>query len=328
MSREQDLLAVVRTAAHQQSVARREARKRIYQQRQRFTSTLQDSRKQLGQRLLAAAGIGQAELDLLAQREEETVRKFLQEERHAMASHIHPTNLNPPPQLLRRSPFPDAPQLGYKSVTLDTATFIGPPVDDQTGDSPIIVAPDPITPGHNFVRAFAEGNSSYQYGFDPGHLGGVYIEFFFTFTADSDVQVNAASFVDWNGGYILLASWYPFDGGRAQASFTLGMDVIVVNAEGGLVGMTSAAPDEGFDKSIDVGFFDFSGAYDSFIYSSNSAFFINGISVNAGDQMFFRIWAELDVYTLSIATALVEFYSDNLGINVPGVFIGMFPPIG
>jgi Hydantoinase/oxoprolinase len=33
----------------------------------------------------------------------------------------------------------------------------------------------------------------------------------FVFTADSDIQMNAVSFVDWNGGYTVLAGWYPFD---------------------------------------------------------------------------------------------------------------------
>jgi hypothetical protein len=153
-------------------------------------------------------------------------------------------------------------------------------------------------------------------------------EFFFAFTADSDIVVNAASFVDWNGGYTLFAGWYPFDDAIAQATFTLGMDIIVVRPEGGLVGMASAPPDEGFKKSVNVGPLDFTGAYDSFIYNSNSAFFINGIGVSAGNRIFFRIWAELEVYTKSTAIALMDFAGGNRGINVAGVFAGTFPPIG
>ena len=100
--------------------------------------------------------------------------------------------------------------------------------------------------------------------------------------------MNAVSFVDWNGGYTVLAGWYPFDNAWAQATFTLGMDVFVVSPQGRLVGTISATPDEGFDKRLDVGPFDFVGAYNSFTYSSNSAFFVNGIGVDAGNRVFFR----------------------------------------
>jgi hypothetical protein len=93
----------------------------------------------------------------------------------------------------------------------------------------------------------------------------------------------------------VLAGWYPFDDAWAQATFTLGMDVFVVNPQGGLVGMISATSDDGFDKRVDVGPFDFLGAYDSFTYSSNSALFVNGIGISAGNHVFFPVWAELDV---------------------------------
>src|SRR4051794_12245692 len=89
MSEGPDLLAVVRAAVHERSVAKRELRERIHRQRQRFASTLRDSRKELGQRLLAAAGIGQADLDSLSKREEETIRTFLAEEQRAIASRPH-----------------------------------------------------------------------------------------------------------------------------------------------------------------------------------------------------------------------------------------------
>jgi hypothetical protein len=156
----------------------------------------------------------------------------------------------------------------------------------------------------------------------------VLVDFFFAFTADSDIQMNAVSFVDWNGGYTVLAGWYPFDNAWAQATFTMGMDVFVVNPQGRLVGTISATPDEGFDKRIDVGPFDFLGAYDSFTYSSNSAFFVNGVGVNAGNRVFFRVWAELNVDTKSIAYAQVDFDSGDLGIDVTGVFAATFPPVG
>ena len=51
-------------------------------------------------------------------------------------------------------------------------------------------------------------------------------------------------------------TWNPFDDAWAQASFTLGMDVFVVNPQGRRVGTISATPDEGFDKRVDVGPFD------------------------------------------------------------------------
>ena len=51
---ERDLLEVVRAAARARSVAKREMRERVLRQRQRLASTLQDSRKGLGQQLLLA----------------------------------------------------------------------------------------------------------------------------------------------------------------------------------------------------------------------------------------------------------------------------------
>jgi hypothetical protein len=328
MTEERDMLEVVRAAARARSVARREMRERVLRQRQRLASTLQDSRRDLGQRLLSAAGLGQAELDSMRKREEETVRTFLEEERRAIAGRPRPTGLGQPLRLTRRSPFPDAPQLGFKLVQLDTATFIGPPVDQTGANSRNLVAPDPPAPGRNFARAFAEIDSGHQSGFDPGHLNNVLVDFFFAFTADSDIQINAVSFVDWNGGYTVLAGWYPFDNAWAQATFTLGMDVFVVSPQGRLVGTISATPEEGFDKRLDVGPFDFLGAYDSFTYSSNSALFVNGVGVDAGSRVFFRVWAELNVDTKSIAYAQADFDSGDLGIDVTGVFVSTFSPIG
>jgi hypothetical protein len=77
-----------------------------------------------------------------------------------------------------------------------------------------------------------------------------------------------------------------------------------------------------------VGPFDFVGAYDSFTYSSNSAFFVNGVAVNAGNRVFFRVWTELNVDTKSIAYAQVDFDGGDLGINVTGVFAATFPLVG
>jgi hypothetical protein len=81
--------------------------------------------------------------------------------------------------------------------------------------------PDPPAPGRNFARALVEIDSGHQSGFDPGHLNSEFVDFFFAFTADGDLQMNAVSFVDWNGGYTLLAGWYPFDNAWAQATLEM-----------------------------------------------------------------------------------------------------------
>ena len=89
--------------------------------------------------------------------------------------------------------------------------------------------------------------------------------------------------------------------------------------QGRLVETVSAAPDEGFNKGIEVGPLDFVGAYDSFTYSSNSAFFVNGVAVKAGNRVFFRVWAELNVDTKSVAFAQIDFAIEDRGILVPSV---------
>jgi hypothetical protein len=153
MTEERDLLEVVRTAARARSGVRREMRERARRQRQRLAGTLQDPRRDLGQRLLLAAGLGQAELDSMRKREEHAVRTFLEEERRAIAGRPRRAGLDHPLRLRRHSPFPDAPQLGFKLVQLDSATFIGPPVDMTGSDSRNLVVPDSPAPGRNFSRA-------------------------------------------------------------------------------------------------------------------------------------------------------------------------------
>jgi hypothetical protein len=326
-TKDQDLLEVARAAARAQSVARRDMRERVFRERQRLASTLQDSRTSLGPRLLSGARIGQAELDSMQKRQEETVRAFIEEERRAIAGRPRSAGRDQRLRSPRRSPFPDAPQLGYKLIQLDTATFIGPPVEQTGSHSRNLVAPDPPAPGRNFARAFVEIDSGHRSGFDVEHLNSVLVDFFFAFTPDSDIQMNSAGFVDWNGGYTEFAGWYPFDHAWAQATFTLGMDIFVVNAQGRLVETISATPDQGFDKRIDVGPFDFAGAYDSFTYSTNSSFFVNGVGVKAGNRVFFRVWTELTVTTKSVAYAQVDFGSGDLGIDVTGVFAWTFPAV-
>lgn len=323
---ERDLFEIARAAAGARHSARREMREHVFRERRQLASMHHDSRANLGQGLLSSAGMREAELDSIRRLEEERIRA-LREERHATAARP-PTLRHDQHRPTRLSPFPDSPQLGYKLIQLDTATFIGPPVDDTGSNSRNLVAPEPPMPGRNFARAFVEIDSGHQSGFDFGHFNGAIVDFFFAFTADSDIRMNAASFVDWNGGYTEFVGWYPFDNAWAETIFTLGMDVFVVNPEGGLLEITSATPDQGFDKLIDVGPFDFVGAYDSFTYNSNSAFFVNGIGVNAGDRVFFRVWAELDVDTKSIAYAQIDFDTGHLGIDVTGVFAATFPPVG
>ncbi len=326
---DRDLLEVARAAASARSLVRRELREHASRQRERVAGSARGSRATVGQRLLGIAGAGAAELDALRSAQENELRAFIEEQRRAFAGAVpRATGTEPLRRLPRTSPFPEAPQPGYRLVQLETATFVGPPVDAAGSNSRNLVVPDPPAPGRNFARAFVAIDSGHQSGFDPGHLNSVVVDFFFAFTADADLRMNAASFVDWNGGYTELAGWYPFDDAWAEATFTSGMDVFVVNAQGRLVGSLSATPDQGFDRRIDVGPFDFLGAYDAFTYSSNSAFFVNGVGVAAGDRVFFRVWSELVVNTKSIAYAAADFASGGLGIDVAGVFAATFPPIG
>ena len=87
------------------------------------------------------------------------------------------------------------------------------------------------------------------------------------------------------------------------------------NLDGSLRAAPNMADVQGFDKRINVGPFDFVGAYDSFTYSATSSFFVNGVGVNAGNRVFFRVWTELNVDTKSIAYAQVDFGSGDLGID-------------
>jgi hypothetical protein len=304
------MLEVARAAARVRSAARREMRERVLRQRMRLRGTL---------------GLGNPIWALCAPAR----KKFLDEQHRAVAVRSRPTGLDRPPRLRRGSPFPDAPKLEmFKVVKLDTATFIGPPLDVTGSNYRNLVVPNPPAPGRNFARAFAELESGHQFGFDPGHLNGESIDFYFAFTANNDVRVNAMSFVDWNGGYTLFAGWYPFDNSWAETTFTLGMDVFVVDPQGALVGTISATPDHVFDKRLDVGLFDFVGAYDSFTYSGNSDFFVNGLEVKAANRVFFRIWADFVLSTKSYAYAQVDFDSGDLGIDVTGAFAITFPLSG
>ncbi|MGZ4999945.1 MAG: hypothetical protein ACXV7F_06560 [Methylomonas sp.] len=319
---EQYLLEVARSAGRDKSEARQRNRERALYAREHGLGADPDDRNQIIERLMAVAGIRQEEIDEMRKRGVERVRARREEVTRLVTS-ADDRRQSAPALGSRGSPLPFAPDL-YKLVLLDTATFLGPPREDPGPNSLALVVPDPPAPNSNFVRAFVEIDSHHQQGFDPGHLNFAVAEAFFVFTADDAIQMNAGGYVDWTGQDILLASWYPFDDCRGEAILTLGMEVFVVSPDGMLINSFNAAPDQGFDDSVDVGLFDFPGADLENTYSSNSAFFLTGIPVDAGNRVFFRVFGELTAFSKSEATTIVDLFSGDNGISFPLVWAATF----
>jgi hypothetical protein len=142
---ERDMFEIARAAANARDSARHEMREHIFRERQRLASMHHDSRVSIGQGLLSSTGMREAELDSIRRLEEERIRA-LREERRAIAARS-PMAGNDQHRPIRGSPFPDSPQLGYKLIQLDTATFIGPPVNDTGSNSRTLVAPEHLYRG-------------------------------------------------------------------------------------------------------------------------------------------------------------------------------------
>lgn len=326
---EPSVLAVARAAGKDLTDSRIRAREGLFRDRQKLSATIHPERHRLCQRLLSSSPVTPAELEAVRSLASETARAILADRRQALERQIaralthsrHRTGR-------RRGPFPDAPSpAAYELVELDTALAISPNLDESGANYRTHVASDPPAPGHNLARAVVEIDSQHQSGFDPGHFNWTTVDFFFGWTADRALQLNAAAFADWIGGYIEYAGWYPFDDCQTWADFWIGMDVIVVDPASGRVAAMGSAQPDGFAKHLDAGPFDFTGKFDDFTYDANSALFVYGLEAGRGQVVFFRVWAELVASTLSNAAALVDFDlagKEGVGINVPNVFAATF----
>ena len=234
-------------------------------------------------RLLASIGIEENEVERYRTRQAEQRAALLEMQRrtiidhassvarrHNNAAHQHAAGLS------AYKPLGVHDQLAFKSlITLDTAVAIeATPFSDSIFQ--FDVSADPPASGHNFVKAFALQQTSVQYGFHiPGLPIPVDIDYLFAFRVESDIALNAVTFVQPNGLYALQAIWQPFASSSASLDFTAGLDLYIMYPNGGVF-ENNGTRDDRLSQSLNIGMWDiFQNSLIVGDYSDQSALFDN-----------------------------------------------------
>jgi hypothetical protein len=223
-------------------------------------------------------------------------------------------------------PRPDQ-NLTFKSfITLDTATMVVAQPFSTDGVE-FSVQIEPFQPQHNFVTAIAEEISQVQYGFHvPGLPLTLSIDFLFQWRPDADVAFNTLTFVQPRGQYFLENTWAAFADSTASLDYTTQLNVSILNPNGSGPTTSTGTTDNGLDRGISIGIFDFLGAVEQGPYIDESTLFdANFLGVEAGSLVTFDIGIELTLFTDGNAISLFDFQSGgDFGINVPAVYVVTF----
>jgi hypothetical protein len=332
------LMAAARSRRETRELSRRfERNKRSEQQRRsraiEFASRDRFDNGHPARRLLGSIGLEENEIERYLTRQAEQRMALLEAQRRMIVAQSGAVAQRHASVVRQREaglasyrPLGIHDQLAFKSfITLDTAATIeATPFSD-----PIFqfdVSADPPASGHNFVKAFALQQTSVQYGFHiPGLPIPVDIDYLFAFRADSDIALNAITFVQPNGLYALQAIWQPFANSSSSLDFTAGLDVHILYPNGGVY-TDNGTRDDRLSQSLDVGMWDL--FQDSLIvgdYSDQSTLFDNNyVAASAGSVVVFDVWVALTMWSDGNANAELDFQSGDFGINVPAVYVSTF----
>ena len=328
------LTAVLAPLREAREVSRRLRREKVLERRRR-AQAIQADRERIGRRLLELAGLDPGEIEQRRKHEAEQTRAFIDEQRRAVNTRAREIAKQQEAMARRRGSALSLPRdlapphgLVFRSLlTLDTARWID--VTPTTSQPPYfqievdIGAPAPL---HNTVKIYAWDERTAQHGFHiPGLPYTIDADFVFAWTADSDVALNAITFVQPNGTYLLETWWGAFVDSEASASLTAGLDVVVVDRTGTVVLVSNGTRDDGLTADVQTGWFDFTGAFEYEPYNDMSDLFDNGLlEVNAGNTAFFSVWVELAIFADGNAISSFDFRSGDFGINVPAVYVPTF----
>jgi len=330
------LLEVARQVSNEQ----RELAKQIqraslleYERRERADAV---DRQRIFERLLAMTGVDTADLTEIQARQRREIdasEAFREEQRRAIADYLQNSKAG-----VVRTALPPAPSAALAgTVELDTAISVGPPQDDTTSTSDEfqrrLVIPQPPAPQRNVAKADLrmDHHTPVPKKFEIPVPNESYIDYFFAWTAEADVRLNALSFLKPNGVYFALSSWSPCVESVASVSFIAGLDVSVFDTSGTLVLVSNGTRDDRLEERVSTGPFG-SNQGGSGYFSDTCQVADNGLlSVGAGSRVFVNVWAYLNATTdvQGSASAELDFlHEDGFEINVPNVFLFTFPPTG
>jgi hypothetical protein len=220
----------------------------------------------------------------------------------------------------------------WRTITLDTAVFVGPALDDtitlDAWNVRRICTPAPPAASANRAQLYLDYRSHV-----PGTIhfelppdGSFGVDFAFRWVADADVTLNAVSFVLPNGTYWAETDWYGILlNARAWVSLVAGMDVAVFDASGeNLLQLSQSAQVDALERGAFTGVFG-STDIDAGPYDDVSEVLDNGgLSVRAGSQVFAIPWVWINCTSGGWAFANLDFLSfDGFGIEVPAVYLGV-----
>lgn len=301
--------------------------------------------QRLRDRMLAMAGIDLTEMEQRIEHNTNEMRAIFNKEKRAfidqssiIAQQYDQSNRQRQGMLSHLGTFAKSQSL----VTLDVAdAIVLDPGNEKFDGFEIDMKSDPPASNHNFVKA-------YMFDFTPFRSGprfcipvSLYFsaDFYFHWTADVDVYLNAITFVQPNGTYYVNSQWDPFLSNKNCVTFSSSLRYFVPppnfdphqNSEGYLISNLANTSSQLSDQIVhcaDAGPFDFSGNFeygylnDQFTLFDNSQFYLP-----AGYTIIFVV--EVRGFFLQIgcqpSMQELDFYNGDFGINVPGIFLGIFP---
>lgn len=293
-------------------------------------------------RMLAVVGINQIEMEQRSERHANEIRAIFKKEKDAfidqsgvIGQQYKKRNRQLQGMFSHLGTFAKSQSL----VRLDVADAIIFNNSELPGKR--LLKSDPPASNHNFVKA-------YMFDFTPFHSGPRFCiphsfdfsaDFYFHWTADVDVYLNAVTFVQPNGTYYVNSQWDPFFSNKNCVTFSSSLRYFVPppnfdphqNSEGYLISNlanTSSQLSDQIVHCVDAGPFDFFGNFkygylnDEFTLFDNSQFYLP-----AGYTIIFVVEVKGLFLQIGCQPSMQEFdfYNGDFGINVPGIFLGVFP---
>jgi len=300
----------------------------------------------LRERMLAVAGIDQIGIEQCSERNANEMRAFFNKKKQLFIDQSNIVaqqydQLNRQSQgILSHLGIFAKPQL---LVTLDAADAIvlNPPVSQRSDDFEIDIKSDPPASNHNFIKA-------YMYSDTPFHPGPRFCipgyaeftgDFYFHWTANVDVYVNMVTFVQPNGTYYVNSGWDPFFSNKECVTYSSSLRYFIPppnfdlhqNSEGYLISNlanTASQTSDQYDYCTEAGPFDFSGTFKYGYLNDQSTLFDNSqFYLPAGYTLIFVVGVKGSFLQMGCQPSFqeIDFYKGDFGINVPGVFLGVFP---
>lgn len=330
---ERDILAAALASREKERELPRLIRQSRLAERHRRAQADRADHERFARGLLTSAGIDLADMERRRERNTAGARAFLEQQRGRIIDHSgviaerHQALARSRAETLAAEHRSGASGT-YQLDTLETAAAIWPVHANPDAHNHVSIRIEPPAPMHNAAKVFQSKQTSPDVRFHVPGSWIIDIHWVFTFPVADNVLLNAVTFVQASGADSLFASGWVLGDSYAQIDFRTRLDMFTV----GPPPLQQVQPlgtgdnDEGRERHLHSDWWDLLGQFDSTVYDFQSTLIDKSFShVAANSTVVIVVSATLDLTADGNAFCVADFFSGDLRINVPAVYVSTFP---